>query len=1162
MSYFAIHSQLQSNIIIKTIFILPLRTPSHCVSEWASDTMWTADNIKQKILAPFEIVASNCLLFTKIEELCSVFRNADGTETVSWSTRAERIQEIVEEESGYSTSWVNLSHISTSGTRTSYWKTASATVAEAQIPPKLLSALAKQYRLRLPAIIGLAASLDDPPTAKAEFNFFSTLPLAIKTTLPVHVMASFVLSPDRRQIRLDEFNNPETEYNRWLLSSIIPPLYLFLLETFSSGDNARWWPGPGRFSRTLEPIAQVLVDAFFSVHLKRTERHVFRSMFNIFSCLGSKDCVLFDGVECVKKVLSLLRSHKLVKLPRYITRRAADESEIAIVDPVFLRNEILRDPSVITSVITSVPGEPNFTELEGLIGYLAGKDVADRATGEDSAQVDVANLIDLPLLPLANGTFGTFQGKGCPTSYFVWTSRRTSSSPRPIFPLDRLVHPQLKPKSVLKLGLNVSLLNSDDIKAFIENRLRQSPIIEDADQETIDWIQDFWDEYPFLDTVTAPLQPADISKFPLVPTIRPRCFVSLEGCSGGLTYIFRGNSQEQLWDCLDRLGLTMVQADSHSNPDSLTYIFNSQMDDFPESKFERILSAMNVESPTVPERFSNLEFDSQWIFASWARPQICRFAEDLSLVAQELPIWEVARPGEELELHAASEILMLPEGLSIDIAARFFDGFVAEWGNLKYLNGPKLTFAELEDHLNLPAVLMPLDLLPYKELLTIWITHLPFGYGSPLPVPNSDGDIIKSNMLYAREELFEAAFGVDSANIPAIEFQELENALYRYGLQGTNGLDMAMFTTCAEATHHIGEDEDRARRAEIVFRAYCVDLPLRAGQDAQWSSLDHLRFIPRNMGSVRRLEHHEDRRMELDIPQYLQDLPDVVSPNELVRKEYESIAWTQRASFLVQPGQRILIVNPDLGLPDITEVVCCPHILKVYLIKPLLIQISHLRALSSFLVQSQLQRQIIIHDMVETLKWLNEKIVDSDDNILYELQYEDIFLNVDNPSTEAWIWTNANELAFEAEDIDDGIRYVRKFLLPYDKLLRAAGVVQVFHPQCPISNISESESATLQSIRTGFNDLRRKGLWTDVVFVTRARDDDDTGIVPSLVAHRSFLSAFSDYFSDLFCGEFREAHDASSSNPIQFRVERSEGDYYSADCVQLLLGAFHFLCCF
>jgi sacsin len=218
-----------------------------------------------------------------------------------------------------------------------------------------------------------------------------------------------------------------------------------------------------------------------------------------------------------------------------------------------------------------------------------------------------------------------------------------------------------------------------------------------------------------------------------------------------------------------------------------------------------------------------------------------------------------------------------------------------------------------------------------------------------------------------------------------------------------------------------------------------------------------------------------------------------------------------------------------------------------------------LRALKSFPIQSQLQRQIIIHDMKETLKWLNENVGVDSKNILYELRDEDIFLNVDDPSshTEPWIssWTTANKLAFEAED-NNGIRYVRKFLLPYEGLLRAAGVVQVIHPHVPMSDTRESESATLRSIRTGFNDLRRKRLWTDVVFITRG-DDDDTGVVSSLVAHRSFLTVFSDYFSDSFCGDFQEAKkDASSNNPIKFPVKRGEGDYYSASCVELLLGVF------
>ncbi|KAF8808097.1 hypothetical protein BYT27DRAFT_7256617 [Phlegmacium glaucopus] len=267
---------------------------------------------------------------------------------------------------------------------------------------------------------------------------------------------------------------------------------------------------------------------------------------------------------------------------------------------------------------------------------------------------------------------------------------------------------------------------------------------------------------------------------------------------------------------------------------------------------------MNVESPTVSERFSNLDAGSQWIFASWAQTEIHRF------------------PGSELELRSASEIFMLPEGLSTETAAHFLDDFVAECGNLRYLNRPKLTFAELEDHPDPPAVLRSLDLLPYKELLKIWITHLPYGHGRPLPMPNSNRDIMPSNVLYAREELLEAAFGSDSVNFLATEFGELESTLYKYGLQGETGLDMTLFTTCAEATHHIGDDVgDRAEQAAVV----------------------------------------------------------------------------------------------------------------------------------------------VVHDMEETMKWLNENVVGFE-NILYNLQDEDTFLNVNDPPSDPWIWTNANHLVFKTQDKD------------------------------------------------------------------------------------------------------------------------------------------------
>ena len=65
----------------------------------------------------------------------------------------------------------------------------------------------------------------------------------------------------------------------------------------------------------------------------------------------------------------------------------------------------------------------------------------------------------------------------------LWTPRRISA--HRVFPLDRLAHAQFMAKFVLKLELNASFLSSAVIKAFIEARLPQSPMIEYADQETV-----------------------------------------------------------------------------------------------------------------------------------------------------------------------------------------------------------------------------------------------------------------------------------------------------------------------------------------------------------------------------------------------------------------------------------------------------------------------------------------------------------------------------------------------------------------------------------------------------------------------------------------------------------------------------------------------------
>ncbi|XP_060112712.1 sacsin-like [Heteronotia binoei] len=73
----------------------------------------------------------------------------------------------------------------------------------------------------------VAACLDEQVPGRA----FCTLPLPVKTGLPVHINGNFAVDSARRDLRKDDNkDSPETVWNSFLLQRLIAPLYLHLLE--------------------------------------------------------------------------------------------------------------------------------------------------------------------------------------------------------------------------------------------------------------------------------------------------------------------------------------------------------------------------------------------------------------------------------------------------------------------------------------------------------------------------------------------------------------------------------------------------------------------------------------------------------------------------------------------------------------------------------------------------------------------------------------------------------------------------------------------------------------------------------------------------------------------------------------------------------------------
>lgn len=192
------------------------------------------------------------------------------------------------------------------------------------------------------------------------------------------------------------------------------------------------------------------------------------------------------------------------------------------------------------------------------------------------------------------------------------------------------------------------------------------------------------------------------------------------------------------------------------------------------------------------------------------------------------------------------------------------------------------------------------------------------------------------------------------------------------------------------------------------------------------------------------------------------------------------------------------------------------------------------------------QRTGFLPDLTATYQWLNDDAnIGKVAGIVADMEDEPIFLNVDDPFTDEWVWCAANQLALESHDLS-AVRAVRDYLKPFRRLLKAAGVLEAFYPaaeEVDKRTKDSQELAFLKQIRTVFNEQRMDGRFTDVVFTPGSGQVDDT-----LRGHRDFLAGCSEIFKAMFGGNFKEAQEATPSNPLVVNLP------HSASAIKTVLG--------
>jgi hypothetical protein len=858
---------------LKTLFRLPLRSEAQFLG---AEPIFRKVAHLQNLVSSFEAVARNCLLFTSISSICCSERNWK-TQNL-WSLTAFR-SDCIEVKKHLSARSV---FIFSDSEPASEWRVVSISLSDQQLST-FTSSLREKYRLRIPPVVRIAGS----PSPASDHYLFSTLPLPITLDLPVHISASFILASDRRSIRLDEYENDEASYNRWLLQTIVPMLYICLLEDRAgSGTNSSYWPGNSNQDKgTQSVISKMVTDAVYKV-AATTDASIFKSKYHELT-LGPRDAYLIGNMHprVISEVLAIIQPTNLAKPPSFVTRRLKDvpESRISLVTPKYIQTEILENPTKFEA-----SGLKPDQQRE-LINYLCKGQNGDC-------------LVGLPLLPLEDGSYATFARSPDPCFYVA----PLPSIELAVFNHRRIVRRDLDTAMLLKINhINIEPISDTNIQTLLNDYVTMNTTLEDADVVTQLWIKKFWKVFKHLK-----ISPDSIANYPLIPILRTgsSCYVSRNYCQTASVIIANFENNQLQSRCLAQMGFTLVNV--ASIPRDAQSMLNRL-----ELSVETVLNKLLDRGLDLSSAFNLLPLDLKtkwlrWICSDLRKRSRQYFHKNAKYCS--LPLWE----NREGFLLSAHEVNMLPSDVAIDSVTPFVSSSTVAYDGLLISMGVQPP-ASILTILNIPTSVE--DEEAYRRLLHVLLRHVPDK--CKVPVPNSQRLVQDSDTLYSsRDDLFLAAFGMGSGRFILPSFRALEPQLERHGLQRQHDLNLATFKNCLQAFQNATGD-DLNNRAAVIYRIFSEDLPLHANSssDTDWMVLDDLRFIPRSrnpqpLPGVRNVSRY--------LTTHVRYFPDIISSRELVREEFRPIAWSQRAFYLREPHVRVLMVHPSLSVPSATEVVC------------------------------------------------------------------------------------------------------------------------------------------------------------------------------------------------------------------------------------------------
>jgi sacsin len=669
-----------------------------------------------------------------------------------------------------------------------------------------------------------------------------------------------------------------------------------LADRASFSDNGIYWPGNKKVVEIDEynVISTVVMDSVYEMAVA-TDLPVIRSKFHSRALRPRDAHLMYLLPAAVSEVLNAIQPPDVIKLPASVARRlqkANGGNGIRLVGAKFVQEQIKSNPTCFSAKMFQ-PEVVQLLKVQDLINFLL----------KDSDPFNCLN--GLHLIPLMNGDYEAFGPASGACFYFLPLNTPEDDD---VFLPSRIVQRTMNVEKLSKIPqLNIKPIGNDNIGLLLSDHIAPSTILENADSTMQTWIKKFWKLFPSLK-----LSPSAISHYPLIPTLTPGTYNSLDHCKTPSSVIADFTRADFfLAPCLIQMGFTVI------NTATLSREIRPALSPSPLT-VEEVLEKLFHHPRSLEDLFNSLNSEMRSKFNSWIR-SACQGKRKKKYLLnssnhpeyRSLPLWRSA----DHSYVSAAEADMLPQSIALSSVAPFasttvvgFDPLLSKMGNRP--------ISSIRPLLNIPLHLEGHLDEAFENLVRALLAHSSTSEG--IPLPNTQRLIQESRNLYSsRDDLFLAAFGSDSEHFLLPSFRKFEDRLGPFGLIQKRNLTISIFRTCVQAFQN-ATGNDLRDRAAIIFIVYAEELPLHAkSKESEWKTLDHLKFIPRNV--------FPNPLPGVDATNYIdaevQSLPDIVSPNKLVRAEFMSIAWSQRALYSVEPANRVLLTYPGLSVPTAKEVV-------------------------------------------------------------------------------------------------------------------------------------------------------------------------------------------------------------------------------------------------